>query len=54
MISINGRVFSVNNVTIVNGRVISGGGTWHRSNFAISQFPRHNGNKVSVFDIPSK
>lgn len=27
MISINGRVFSGNNVTIVNGRVISGGGT---------------------------
>ena len=26
MISINGRVFSGNNVTIVNGRVISGGG----------------------------
>ena len=27
MISINGRIFSGNNVTIVNGRVISGGGT---------------------------
>lgn len=27
MISINGRVFSGNNVTIVNGRVITGGGT---------------------------
>ena len=27
MISINGKVFSGNNVTIVNGRVISGGGT---------------------------
>ena len=27
MISINGRVFSGNNVAIVNGRVISGGGT---------------------------
>lgn len=33
MISINGRVFSENNVTIVNGRVISGGGTGKTQKF---------------------
>ena len=33
MISINGRVFSGSNVTIVNGRVISGGGTGKAQKF---------------------
>ena len=33
MISINGRVFSGSNVTIVNGRVISGGGTGKTQKF---------------------
>lgn len=33
MININGRIFSGSNVTIVNGRVISGGGTGKTQNF---------------------
>ena len=33
MFKITGRVFSINNVTLVNGRVISGGGTCNTQKF---------------------